>query len=125
MIYGPPKRWVEYTNVVNAPSLNSLQTLLGRVWYTISIMKVLILYRPHSEHGRTVEEYVHEFQMRNREHRLEMIDVETRDGSATASLYDVMQYPAILVTQDDGYLQRCWLGDTLPLMDEVASYARV
>lgn len=89
------------------------------------IMKVLILYRPHSEHARTVEEYVHEFQMRNRDHRLEMVDVETRDGSATASLYDVMQYPAILVTQDDGYLQRSWHGETLPLMDEVASYARV
>ncbi len=88
------------------------------------IMKVLILYRPHSEHGRTVEEYVQEFQKRNRENRLEMIDVDTRDGSATASLYDVMQYPAILVVQDDGYLQRCWLGDRLPLMDEVASYAR-
>lgn len=87
-------------------------------------MKVLILYRPHSEHARSVEEYVHEFQARNQEHRLEMIDVETRDGSATASLYDVMQYPAILVTQDNGYLQQSWLGDRLPLMDEVASYAR-
>ncbi len=125
MIYGPSKKWVVYIKIINTPSLNSLQKLLSRVWYTISIMKVLILYRPHSEHGRTVEEYVHEFQTRNREHKLEMIDVETRDGSATASLYDVMQYPAILVTQDDGYLQRCWLGDTLPLMDEVASYARV
>ncbi|MDB5170962.1 MAG: hypothetical protein JWO35_656 [Candidatus Saccharibacteria bacterium] len=98
---------------------------LAGVWYTIITMKVLILYRPHSEHGRTVEEYVHEFQTRNQGYRLEVIDVDTRDGSATASLYDVLQYPAILVTQDDGYLQRCWLGDTLPLMDEVASYARV
>ena len=29
--------------------------------------------------------------------RLEVLNIDTRDGSATASLYDVMQYPAILV----------------------------
>lgn len=87
-------------------------------------MKVLVLYRPNSEHGRTVEEFIHDFQQRHAEERMEILNVDSRDGSAMASLYDVMQYPAILVTQDDGYLQRSWQGDSLPLMDEVAAYAR-
>lgn len=87
-------------------------------------MKVLVLYRPNSEHGRTVEEFIHDFQHQHTEERLEILNVDSRDGSAMASLYDVVQYPAVLVVQDDGYIQRSWEGDSLPLMDEVAAYAR-
>lgn len=87
-------------------------------------MKVLVIYRPNSEHGRTVEEYIHEFQRRYGEARLEILNIDTRDGSATASLYDVMQYPAILVLQNDGFLHKSWMGDSLPLMDEVFAYAQ-
>lgn len=86
-------------------------------------MKVLVLYRPNSEHGRLVEEFIHDFQARHRDERLEVLNIDTRDGSATASLYDVMRYPAILVLQTDGYLQKSWEGDQLPMMDEVVSYA--
>lgn len=86
-------------------------------------MKVLVLYRPNSEHGRRVEEFIHDFQRRHQGERLEVLNIDSRDGSATASLYDVMQYPAILVLQTDGYPQKVWQGEQLPLMDEVASYA--
>lgn len=86
-------------------------------------MKVLVLYRPNSEHGRLVEEFIHDFQRRHTDERLEVLNIDTREGSATASLYDVMQYPAIMVLQNDGYIQKLWEGDSLPLMDEVASYA--
>ncbi len=88
-------------------------------------MKILILYRPESEHGRQVEEFVHEFQRRHGPRRLEILNLDSRDGIATATLYDIVQYPAILVIQDDGVIQKVWEGDALPLMDEVASYASV
>lgn len=52
-----------------------------------------------------------------------MLNVDSRDGSATASLYDVMQQPAILALRDDGSVLNIWQGDMLPLMDEVAAYA--
>lgn len=71
-----------------------------------------------------VEEFVHDFQSRHRDEHLEVLDIDSRDGSATASLYDVVQYPAILVLQTDGYLQKSWEGQQLPLMDEVVAYAR-
>jgi 3-deoxy-D-manno-octulosonic acid (KDO) 8-phosphate synthase len=87
-------------------------------------MKVVVLYRPNSEHGRQVEEFIHDFQSQHRDHHLEVLNIDSRDGSATASLYDVMQYPAILVLQTDGYVQKIWEGTQLPLMDEVVSYAR-
>lgn len=86
-------------------------------------MKILILYRPESEHGRRVEEFIHEFQQRHSQRHLEILNIDSRDGIATATLYDIMQYPAILVIQDDGIIQKVWEGDSLPLMDEVASYA--
>lgn len=86
-------------------------------------MKVLVLYRPQSEHGRTVEEFIHDFQRRHGNHHLEILNVDSRDGIATATLYDVVEYPAILVIQDDGMIQKSWAGDSLPLMDELAAYA--
>ena len=39
-----------------------------------------------------------------------------------ASLYDIMNYPAILALRDDGSILKTWEGDELPLMDEVAYY---
>lgn len=41
-----------------------------------------------------------------------------------ARVYDVVQYPALLAIEDTGSLAQYWQGDILPLMDEVAGYAR-
>jgi hypothetical protein len=90
-------------------------------------MKVLVLYRPQSEHGRVVEEFIRDLQQRiSSNARLEVLNIDSRDGSATASLYDVMRYPAVLVLQNDGYLHKFWQGndEVPPLLDEVAGYAR-
>ena len=87
-------------------------------------MKLLILYRPNSEHETDVDAYVRDFQRRYEVgSKLEMVSMNTRDGAATASLYDVMAYPAILVLADDGSMVSFWQGMPLPLMDEVAGFA--
>lgn len=86
-------------------------------------MKVVVLYRPNSEHARTVEDYIRDFQACHSEPKLEILSLDTREGSATATLYDIMQYPAFLVVQNDGYVQKMWQGADLPLMDEIISYA--
>lgn len=87
-------------------------------------MKLLVLYRPNSEHETDVESYVRDFQRRyDVGRKLEMVSLNTRDGAATASLYDVVAYPAILVLGDDGSLVGFWQGMPLPLMDDVAGYA--
>jgi hypothetical protein len=87
-------------------------------------MKVLILYRPDSEFSRVVEEFVHDFQSRHNGQQLEVLNIDSREGSAAASLYDVMQHPAILVIRGDGYLQKSWAGERMPLIDEVVGYTR-
>lgn len=84
-------------------------------------MKALILYRPNSEFARTVEEYVHDFQRRVGK-EIELVDINTRDGAATASLYDVMEHPSLMVLRDDGQVMQEWSGSQLPLMNEVSSY---
>lgn len=86
---------------------------------------MLVLYRPNSEYARTVETFVHDLQQRlTTRAKLEIMNIDSRDGSATASLYDIMQNPAILVLQNDGYLHKSWQGQEVPpLLDEVAGYA--
>lgn len=87
-------------------------------------MKILVLYRPESEYSRLVETFIRDFKYQHEADadKLEVLDVDSRDGTATASLYDVMQYPAVLVLADDGSLIKSWSGESLPLMDEVAGY---
>lgn len=94
----------------------------GRSYGTLYLMKVLILYRPRSEHGRTVEDFVRDFKTSHNDGRLEVLNIDSREGSAMASLYDIMQYPAVLALRDDGSVLKSWEGDTLPVMNEVAYY---
>src|SRR5258708_6180724 len=78
-------------------------------------MKVLVLYRPNSEHARSIEEFLHEFGRRNPSDKVETIDIDTRAGTTTAELYDVMAYPAVLALADDGAELKRWVGDEMPL----------
>lgn len=84
-------------------------------------MRLCFLYHPASEHRLQVEEYAREFR-RIHPSDIELISVDTRQGAELAQVYDVVQYPALLAIKDDGSLVQYWQGDTLPLMDEVASY---
>ena len=85
-------------------------------------MKLLMLYRPNSEHDTKVQEYKREFSRRTGGD-LELVDLNSRDGAATASLYDVMRYPAIVATEDNGAYIQSWQEEMLPLIDEVSYYA--
>lgn len=88
-------------------------------------MKVVVLYRPSSEHSRSIESFIEELKRRTPDGKIELVNVDSRDGSATASLYDVMQYPAILALQNDGQLLKEWQGSTMPLINEVSYYTHV
>lgn len=85
-------------------------------------MKVYVLYHPNSESARRVEEFVHEYG-RIHSGSVETVSLETREGAAMASLYDILQYPAVLATRENGEMLQTWQGEQLPLMDEVAAFA--
>lgn len=88
-------------------------------------MKVVILYRPNSEHARMTEDYVRDFRSRYPDSQLDVLSLDTVEGSSRAELYDVVDYPAIIAIQPDGTPHKIWQGVVLPLMDEVASFARI
>ncbi len=89
---------------------------------TLFLMRAIMLYRPNSEFARTAEEYVKEFADR-RNQSIQLLSLDTVEGSEMARLYDIMQYPALLVVrEDDNQLVRQWQGEQLPLMDEVAGF---
>lgn len=84
-------------------------------------MKVAILYHPNSEFARSVEEYSVNFE-RQRGKKIELISVDTQEGSEMARLYDITRYPAVLAIRNGGEMLALWQDDQLPLMNEVAAY---
>lgn len=86
-------------------------------------MKVVALYRPRSDHARTVEDFAKDFERTNRNSKVELISVDTRDGAATASLYDVVRYPTFLALQNDGQLLKDWPVPPMPRVSDISYYA--
>jgi hypothetical protein len=84
-------------------------------------MKVLILYRPNSEHDTMVMGWVREYKVRTTKD-VELVSLDTREGADMARLYDIVQYPTIVAIEDNGALTKEWQGDTLPLISEVSYY---
>jgi hypothetical protein len=85
-------------------------------------MRVAVLYRSNSDHERSVLDFEREYEYRTGRSFIKY-DVNTRDGAAMASLYDVMRYPSVLAIADDGQMMQMWQGDTMPLINEVTYYS--
>ncbi len=93
--------------------------------YTVA-MKVLVLYRPQSEHARNTETFLHDLQKQHDvdQSKLRVVDADSREGIELARLYDVMALPSIVATDNDGAYVYSWTGEDLPLMRDVAAYFR-
>ncbi len=87
-------------------------------------MRVQILYRPNSEHDSLIKDFIRTYHSKESKD-IELLDVDSPKGDEIAKLYDIVQYPAILVLRNDGQLQKMWQGSDLPLADEVISNANV
>lgn len=87
-------------------------------------MKTLILFRPNSEHERVVIDYLRDFQ-RQTGKVLPQMDVDSAEGMNLCRIYDIVQYPAILATDNEGHVQQLWQGLPLPAMSEVSYYVEL
>lgn len=85
-------------------------------------MRIVVVYKDASDHGREVREYVDDFEKQT---GLEIEQKNPDDGRNQFFLraYDIVEYPTILAIADDGRLLQMWHGQPLPLIDEVAYYA--
>lgn len=83
----------------------------------------MVVYRPNSEHARMVDNFLRDIQRMNPgPDRVEVINVDTREGAAIASLYDVMSYPKVMAVADDGRLIQDWEAGKMPLISDVSYY---
>ncbi len=88
-------------------------------------MKIMLLYKPHSEQARRTEGYIRDFNRFHPDAEIEVLDVDSREGAHLASLYGAMEYPTVIAVKDDGQMQQMWSGvDKLPLMNDLAYYAQ-
>lgn len=56
---------------------------------------------------------------------IELLNVDTPEGSNLMQIYGLMEHPAILALKSDGQVQQMWQGiDKLPLMNDLAYYAQ-
>lgn len=85
-------------------------------------MKIVVLYHPESDHNRAIVDFARDFKV-IKTRSAELVSLETKEGAEKAKLYDIMEYPAILILDNNGQLVKNWQGMPLPLMDEVISYS--
>ena len=84
-------------------------------------MKLRILYHQNDEYSTKVENFVEECKKESSQD-IDLVSLETPEGASIASIYDITDYPAILVLRDDGQLNRGWQGPNFPTIDEVIGY---
>ena len=85
-------------------------------------MKLLVLYRPKSDHARIVEDYLTDFGRQYPSIEVEVLDAESVEGVSKSSTYDILQFPALLAVAEDGSVLNMWLGQMLPQKQEVVAY---
>ncbi len=78
---------------------------------------VTILYRPNSEHERQVLDLQRE--LLREQVIVQLVNVDSKDGSTIARLYDIVRYPGILLIEPDGRLLQAWSGEVPQLQDIV------
>ena len=85
-------------------------------------MKAVILYQPNTELETSVDEYIREFG-RETGKTIALVDSDSVQGVEIAKLYDIMQFPAILVFKDDGSYVDSWVErDKWPTVSELSYY---
>lgn len=86
-------------------------------------MSVKIFYRKNAEYSRGVMEFLHDFERRTSK-TIEEIDPDSREGSDLTRLYDIVEYPTLIATTNDGQMRSMWRGLPLPTIDEVSYYVQ-
>lgn len=85
-------------------------------------MKAVILYKPNSESESSVQSYVREF-ARETGKTIALVDSDSIQGAEIAKLYDIVQFPSIVVFRDDGSYIESWIDrEKWPTISELSFY---
>ncbi|MBI2797957.1 hypothetical protein HYX70_01485 [Candidatus Saccharibacteria bacterium] len=80
-------------------------------------MKALIFTDKHSSFNTELQSLLRELSRRHM--ALNQVDVNSRDGSSKAQLYDIFSAPAVVLTRDDGAPVASWRHN-IPRADDVS-----
>ena len=84
-------------------------------------MRIVAVYHEYSDHAREVVEWIDQFERRSGR-AVEQIDPDTPEGETFCAAREILQYPTITVTDEDGKPYEIWSGSPLPVIDEVMGY---
>jgi hypothetical protein len=81
----------------------------------------MVIYKSASDRARDVSDFLRDFE-RQTARKLETIDPDSRQGADICRLYDIVEYPTIVATSEEGQLLNMWRGVPLPTIDDVNAY---
>ena len=87
-------------------------------------MRIVVVYKDASDHGREVREYVDDFK-RQTGLKIEVMDPDSGRNDFFLRAYDIVEYPSIIAITNSGSLQHIWRGLPLPLINEVSYYDKI
>ena len=85
-------------------------------------MKTYVIYKDASDHARAVINFLADFK-RETGKELTTVDPDSPEGADLCRNYDVVEYPTILATDNQGIMQQMWRGLPFPTISEVSYYA--
>ncbi|MBR5621103.1 hypothetical protein IKW75_01300 [Candidatus Saccharibacteria bacterium] len=85
-------------------------------------MKTVLLWNEQTDYASEVREWLGDFEHdTGKAAEIRQLDPETKEGTDFAVAYDILQYPAIVVIDDDdGRIIKMWKGTPMPQIDEVS-----
>lgn len=84
-------------------------------------MRVVAIYNEERDYTREVLDYLRDFE-RQTGHTIESLDPDSPEGMHFCRTYDIVEYPTLIATSDDGAMQNMWRGLPLPTISEVSFY---
>ena len=87
-------------------------------------MRTILICKDDQDYTRDVLTWMKDFEHQAGTGLIEEINPETTEGENLVTVYDLLEYPAIMVLADDGSVVQMWKGMPLPSPDEVSYFAR-
>jgi len=86
-------------------------------------MRLVVLFREKREYSRATNNWIEEYKRSSgRPGDVEVFDPDTPAGASLARTYGIVDYPAVLVTMNDGSLMKGYSGMPLPTISEIKGY---
>lgn len=84
-------------------------------------MRVVVVFKDQTDYARTVLDYLRDFEKQTG-NKLETLNPDSVEGSRYCEVYDIVEYPTIIASTDEGVLQKSWSGLPLPTIMELSYY---